>query len=274
EWADKNGADIISSSLGYTLPRYETKDMNGRTSIATQAAEMAASKGILVINSAGNEGNKNWEVIGSPADADNVLAIGAIDPYNDAHINFSSFGPTADGKLKPNVSSLGQAIVANKNGYQTQFGTSFSCPLVAGFAACAWQSNPEWTRAEIFTEIEKSGHLYPYYDYAHGYGIPQASYFTGDKKQLADHQFKINAFSDYVLINFNEEFFNEDKKQKLNFYYGFINEENKVVSFGVLQPDSTTLNIIIPKYLLSQKIKYKMQAHFEGDTQVIDLEDR
>ena len=105
EWADKNGANIISSSLGYGKERHYTKDMDG-TSYVAKAGNLAARKGMLVVNSAGNEADeKQWRTIITPADADSVLCIGGIEnsltEYN--HISFSSYGPSADGRLKPNV---------------------------------------------------------------------------------------------------------------------------------------------------------------------------
>ena len=178
EWADKNGADIINSSLGYTHQRYFREQMDG-SSLVARAGNMAFDKGILVVNAAGNEGEQSfWKYIGTPADAEHVLSIGGIDPFTDYHISFSSYGPTADGRMKPNVSAMGEAVVISKYGVSTASGTSFASPLVAGFAACVLQMNPNYTVKELFEEIQKSANLYPYYDYAHGYGIPKASYFT------------------------------------------------------------------------------------------------
>lgn len=177
EWADKNGADIINSSLGYTHSRYFKKDMNGRTSLVSRAANMAAKKGILVVNAAGNDGTSEWKYINTPADADSVLAVGGINPATDYHASFSSYGPTADKRMKPNVSAFAHVVAAGKKGLKNTQGTSFASPLVAGFAACAWQNNKELNNMELFEEIQKSTDLFPYYDYAHGYGVPQANYF-------------------------------------------------------------------------------------------------
>lgn len=187
EWADRNGANIISSSLGYGKQRYYTRDMDG-TSYVARAANMAARKGILVCNSAGNEGDESeWKTIITPADADSVLCVGGIEnsltEYN--HISFSSYGPSADGRQKPNVCAFGYARTANvssNDAYHYVHGTSFSCPLVAGFAACAWQATPGKTAMELMELLERSSDLYPYCDYAYGYGVPQASYFTGERK--------------------------------------------------------------------------------------------
>lgn len=190
EWADKNGAQIISSSLGYGKDRYYTKDMNGQSYVA-KAGNMAARKGILVCNSAGNEGDdKSWYTIITPADADSVLCVGGINPSltNYHRTSFSSYGPSADGRQKPNVCAFAYAWTANTGADNDQYhqvpGTSFSCPLVSGFAACALQSRPGIKAMELFHEIEKSADLYPYCDYTYGYGVPQADYFTGDRKAV------------------------------------------------------------------------------------------
>ena len=190
EWADQNGAQIISSSLGYGKDRYYTKDMNGQSYVA-KAGNMAARRGILVCNSAGNEGSDNtWRTIITPSDADSVLCVGGISnslsKYE--HISFSSYGPSADGRQKPNVVAFGHAYTANTGSSNDKYhfvdGTSFSCPLVAGFAACALQAKPDLTAMQLFHEIEKSADLYPYCDYTFGYGVPQANYFTGNRKEV------------------------------------------------------------------------------------------
>ena len=186
EWADRNGANIISSSLGYGKERHYTTDMDG-TSYVAKAGNLAARKGMLVCNSAGNEADDaQWKTIITPSDADSVLCVGGIEnslrEYN--HISFSSYGPSADGRQKPNVCAFGYARTANiTSDHATHYvhGTSFSCPLVAGFAACAWQAMPGKTAMEMFRMIEESADLYPYCDYAFGYGVPQADYFLGTR---------------------------------------------------------------------------------------------
>ncbi len=205
EWADKNGADIINSSLGYTFHRYFPYNMDGKTAFISRGANMAASKGILVVNAAGNEGTDKWYYIGAPADADSVLAVGGVDPYNTVHISFSSYGPTADGRLKPNVCAAGQAYAYGKIRPGVHYGTSFASPLTAGFAACAMQVRPDLKAYDMFLEIQKSGHLYPYYDYAHGYGIPQASYFLPDKKKESESKIEILMEDSDVVVNVSAE---------------------------------------------------------------------
>ena len=201
EWADKNGADIINSSLGYTKDRYFKSDMDGKTSLVSRAGNMAARKGILVVNAAGNEGIDMWHTIGAPADADSVLSIGGINPKDGYHIDFSSYGPTADGRMKPNVCAFGNAIVfGSKMQEENVNGTSFASPLVAGFAACALQANPKIKNMELFHLIEKSGHLYPYFDYAHGFGIPQAEYVITKQKEKVKPNFTASFDGAYMHI--------------------------------------------------------------------------
>ena len=186
EWADRNGAHIINSSLGYGKDRYNPDEMDG-TSVVAKAAQMAAEKGIVVCNSMGNEGDdRTWRTIITPADAEGVLAVGGIDRDGNPS-SFTSLGPSADGRLKPNVSAMGTRVeVANPSHskpYTKASGTSFASPLTAGFVACAWQIHRDWTNRQLMEEIEKSGHLYPYYDYQYGYGVPQADYFVNSGKE-------------------------------------------------------------------------------------------
>ncbi len=176
EWADRNGADIINSSLGYTVRRYFPEQMNGHRSLVARAASLAVRKGMLVVNAAGNDGdNDDWRIVGTPADADSVLAVGGLDPETGLHLDFSATGPTADRRLKPNVAAFGTVLtVTPGGGYARVDGTSFSSPLVAGLAACAWQQQRGATAMQLFGKLQESASLYPYYDYAHGYGLPQA----------------------------------------------------------------------------------------------------
>lgn len=178
EFADSAGADVINSSLGYTTfdqfqYDFTYSDMDGNTTRGSIGADIAASKGMLVVNSAGNSGDKPWKYIGAPADGDSVLAIGAV--TDEGFIaNFSSEGPSADGDVKPNVCAQGQlAAIVNSSGVVTGGnGTSFAGPILAGMAACLWQAHPEATNMEIFHAIEQSAHKYDFPDHLYGYGIP------------------------------------------------------------------------------------------------------
>lgn len=178
ELADSLGADVINSSLGYTtfdIARWshDYNDMNGHTSRASLAAVMAARKGMIVVNSAGNSGNNSWKYIGAPADADSILSIGAVD-VNGEYAYFSSRGPSYDGRIKPSVCALGlQATVCNSDGnIVTSNGTSFASPIMAGSVACFWQANRNLSNQQIINSIIQSANRYTHPDTSYGYGIP------------------------------------------------------------------------------------------------------
>jgi subtilisin family serine protease len=241
EWADKNGAQIINSSLGYTHHRYFVSDMDGKKSFVARAANMAASKGILVVNAAGNEGNGKWKYIGTPADADSVLSVGAIEPNTDRKAGFSSFGPTADKRLKPNVTAYGHVIAEGKNGFTKTQGTSFASPLVAGFAACALQTKPNLKNMELFEEIKRSATLYPYFDYVHGYGIPQANYFTNNGKPETEPTFNVIDEGLYIKVYLKKEFMKTlpDKPYvREYFYYHVENPSGYLEKYAVLKVEN------------------------------------
>ena len=239
EWADKNGADIINSSLGYGKDRHWTKDMDGNSYVA-KAANKAVEKGILICNSAGNEGDDSrWMTIITPADAENVICVGGIDANlkDYRHISFSSYGPTADKRRKPDVVAFGEAHVADPSGgFTSAFGTSFASPLTAGFCACAWQTKRDLTALQMKAEILKSCDLYPYYDYAFGYGVPQAAYFTGDLKP-AERSFNLVQEKDGVKIVVPKVIENQDV---------FINVEGTdgvLLGYYKVHPDSTGIKL-------------------------------
>ncbi|MBX7206600.1 MAG: S8 family serine peptidase [Bacteroidia bacterium] len=181
EYADSIGADVFSTSLGYSkgmtdsLENYVYADMDGNTTLITRAADIAASKGILVINAAGNEGAGNWKYITAPSDGDSVLAVGAVDSTG-AKTNFSSVGPSADGRLKPElVTRGGRNYIVGTDGkiYQGN-GTSFACPLMSALATSLWSSKPEATAWQIREALIQSAHQYGNPDTLLGYGIPDA----------------------------------------------------------------------------------------------------
>lgn len=227
EFADSVGADIINSSLGYsafddTSASYTYADMNGRTAISTKGAEIAASKGILVVNSAGNNGgDANFPWVNAPADGDSVFTIGAVNSSG-VRAYFSSIGPTYDGRIKPTVMAMGEGTtVADANsGVIYGSGTSFSSPIMAGMCACLWQAHPKATNIQIMTAIKEtaSNHTSPNNDM--GWGIPDfvkadsllsAEFPTGVDQHSPDsvHIFLIpNPFSSYLhvkLVNLKGE---------------------------------------------------------------------
>ncbi len=212
EWADKNGADIINSSLGYTDASHFVEDMDGNTTVISRAANLAARKGILVIIAAGNEGDSPWKYVAAPADADSALTVGGINPWTGLHTSFSSYGPNATHRLKPNVSAFAHVMAYSRvNSPNETMGTSFAAPLIAGFAACAWQKDTSLTNMQLFEQIEKSANLYPYYDYAVGYGMPKAGYFTDSISPIIEPTFTIDSSDNIELrVIINEDYFEEN----------------------------------------------------------------
>ncbi len=181
EFADSIGADVINSSLGYTTfdsgNNYGPQDMNGRTAIVTQGAVMAHRAGMVVVSSAGNTGsNTGWRIVSAPADADSILAVGAVDSTEFVG-GFSARGPTVDGRVKPDVMAQGvlNAHLGQWGSVIRGNGTSFSAPVIAGFAACFWEANPEATNYEIMNWIRQSSNRYNNPDSDYGYGIPDFS---------------------------------------------------------------------------------------------------
>ncbi len=178
EFADSVGVDIINSSLGYyefddPAVNHTYADMDGKTTHVTRAANIAASRGILVFNSAGNERSNLWQRIIAPSDGDQVIGVGAVGAdLSPAY--FTSAGPASDGDVKPNVSAMGyQTTLTLSNGSTGKAsGTSFSSPVMAGIAACLWQMFPESTAAEMKDVLEKSASQYNSPDSLVGYGIP------------------------------------------------------------------------------------------------------
>ena len=179
ELADSLGVDILSSSLGYAMfddDRHTLTyaDMNGQTTRCSRAANIAAEKGMLVIVAAGNEGNKAWHYISAPADAKNILTVGAVNVH-DSIAAFSSWGPTADSRVKPEVCATGsQTALINplNNSVIYGNGTSFACPIIAGMAACLWSAMPHATNMEIRERIIQSADRYTMPHAQYGYGIP------------------------------------------------------------------------------------------------------
>lgn len=178
EFADSLGADVINTSLGYTtfdnpLQNHNYSDMDGATTRVTRAAEIAAMKGMIVVVSAGNEGTAPWHYISAPADAENILTVGAV---NSSLVKapFSSVGPTADNRIKPDVMAIGQGtfLQTTSNTFGSGNGTSFSAPVIAGLTACLWQAAHDKTNMEVMSAIRKSSNRFEDPDNNYGYGIP------------------------------------------------------------------------------------------------------
>ncbi|MCC6722093.1 MAG: S8 family serine peptidase [Bacteroidia bacterium] len=250
EWADKNGADIINSSLGYTTHRYIPENMDGKTTFVSKAAQIASDKGILVVSSAGNEGQSKWRKITAPGDAEGVLTVGAISPKYGIHSNFSSYGPSADRRIKPEVTAYGRAATWVRLGFGALDGTSFSSPLVAGFAACIKQKFPKLSNYELKELICKSGNLYPYYDYAHGYGVPNAENIFNKKITdsttflIEEDSLEINIYP--ILKETNKikpvSLFKTQLPKYL--YYNICNQSGYIYNYNVVEFKKENENII------------------------------
>ena len=183
EKSDSLGVNVFSVSLGYALfdndnwTLNKNTDLDGQTTRASRAATIAARKGMLVCVAAGNEGDGSWRTISAPADADSILTVGAV--TTDSVVGtFSSYGPSSDGRIKPEVCAVGvQTTLINPSGYiVTSNGTSFATPLLAGMAASLWSALPDENAMQIRERIIRSAHRHEHPDRSNhiGYGIPNA----------------------------------------------------------------------------------------------------
>jgi subtilisin family serine protease len=249
EYADSIGADIISSSLGYNefdhdKYNYEQKHLDGKTAWITQAASCASKKGLLVINSSGNEGDNDWKKIAFPADASEVITVGAVD--NKKRLaDFSSIGLTSDGRIKPDLMALGENVtIASEMGtiYEGD-GTSYSCPILAGGIACLWPIIKNNNATQIIKWLHLSGSYYYKPNKYFGYGVPNL-YLV--------YQFTINYPKDTLL----DISVLDDKNYHLTFYANH-EEKLKIILVNALgkQVFSQTENIKQPGF-----VRFKLQG--------------
>lgn len=182
EWLESQGVDVVSTSLGYGdffdagQHNYTTDDLDGDTGLTTRAADLAASLGVVVVASAGNEGNDSWHFITTPADGDSVIAVGAVTP-NRTKAGFSGFGPTADERIKPDVAAMGTSMyLASPSGSYSSGaqGTSFSTPMVAAVACQILQANPDLNPMEVRDVLRETASQAANPDNALGWGIINA----------------------------------------------------------------------------------------------------
>lgn len=182
EYADSLGVDVINTSLGYSdldgiLYDYSYEQMDGKGTFISRAASLLASRGMVFCNSAGNQGNSPWHYITAPADATDILAVGAVDSTNTL-ADFSSRGPTYDARIKPDVTAMGKATAIQYwNGDAGRGnGTSFASPVMAGSVACLWQAFPELPARELISQVRWSGHRSWHPDANYGFGTPNMMY--------------------------------------------------------------------------------------------------
>jgi len=249
EFADSVGTDVINSSLSYRDfddPQWEHSydDLDGNTAVATFGGDIAASKGILVCNSAGNSGNDEFPWNGAPADGDSVLSVGSVRNDNQRS-GFSSIGPTADGRIRPVTMALGSnATVADGNsGITTGSGTSFSSPIIAGMSTCLWQANPNMKVMDIYEAIKESGSQSNNPDNQMGWGIPDYALANSilttienrDKARLELVTVWPNPFTQSLNIKFNIKTAREVKVELRNIEGTLLyHEELQVNGIGQL----------------------------------------
>ena len=249
EWGESLGADIACASLGY-LDWYSYEDLDGNTAATTKAIDIASELGVLCVNSAGNEGNNPWYHIITPADADSVLSVGAVD-VNDVIANFSSRGPTFDGRIKPEVCARGVSTYCvrsnTENIYRNASGTSFSAPLAAGAAAVIMSANPEWTNMQVREAIMMTASQFnsPDNDYGHGILNTWAAINYQFTASLKGETFLPNAIS---VNNAYPNPFNPEISIKID---GLSN--NQHVTVGVYD-----IHGKLVKYLHNQKAQHNM----------------
>ena len=270
EWADEKGASLVNSSLSFTNQLYERRDLNGRTCKISIAANTAMDKGILVVNAAGNEFQNDWEIIGAPADAERILTVGSVDPTTGYISSFSSIGPTSDGRLKPDVCAPGELLYPEDDGddnYKSIQGTSFATPLVCGFAACVRQLHPDWTTEKLWEEMRKSGSLYPFFDYAHGFGIPKASYFffgEEEKPNVYSVQFSIDSLScnNVLTISRRDTIEIEENYSSPVAFIQFIKATGEVFKYNVSRPQNKVIASIPAEEFKGCKLRVVYDRHF------------
>ncbi|WP_114782604.1 S8 family serine peptidase [Botryobacter ruber] len=218
EYADSAGADVLNSSIGYTTfqapsPSYTYNNLDGNTALVTKAADYAAATGMLVVVSAGNDGAREWRYIATPADADSVLTVGSVDK-DGIRAASSSVGPTADGRIKPDVMAQGQGafVYGSAGNIAAGTGTSFSAPIVAGLAAILWEANSTKTSQEIIRMIRQSGSLAVNPTNEMGYGIPNASRIVTSLPQFVENDLFITnpVSSQPVLLTLGEKWVKQE----------------------------------------------------------------
>lgn len=258
EYADSIGSDIINSSVGYSYfdderMNYTYEDMNGKTTVISRSATFAASKGMLVVSSVGNEGNTTWQYLNAPADADSVLSVGAV-TYDLERSNFSSFGPTSDGRIKPDVSALGSWVkLVHRDEITFGNGTSFSAPLVTGLVAGFWQAFPDLTNMEVIQYLKITASQANAPDTLIGYGVPNfVKAFNKVKVNEGDVTNKFVVFPNPVtnkkIVYFYIDFLAENRLVSLNFFDlkgAFIRTEEMAIN-NVYDPIEVDVSFLKP----------------------------
>lgn len=242
EFADSVGADIVNTSLGYntfdnTSTNHVYADLNGKTSVASIAATMATRKGMFMVHAAGNEGAASWQYINIPSDADSICTVGAVNGSG-VHSSFSSIGPTSDGRIKPDISAMGEGAFVCLPGYNFAGGngTSYASPILAGAVACLWQAHPNKTNMQILDAIKATATKSVTPDNQYGWGIPN---------MCAAHNYLMITTVQEENKNSNVKVFPNPAKEQISF---LLNEQatsivltdvlGQDVSFGLNETDN------------------------------------
>ncbi len=273
ERADSLGVDVVNTSLGYqdydnSNYDHSYEDLDGQTTFAARGANHAFDKGMLLVTSAGNDGN-GFGTVGTPGDSAGMLTVGAVSAAGN-YVTFSSRGPTVDGRVKPDVMAQGQnaAIITSTGNVSTANGTSFSSPIMAGAVTCLWQARPEASNATVMQVVRESAHLYDNPTNQMGYGIPnmEDAYIAlttlGIEENLLKSNFALypNPVNDQLNISFplnteraqltiysvlGEQLMQQDVSKALNsvlleslspgMYIAVVEGEGKTNSFKVIK---------------------------------------
>ena len=235
EWCHQKGAQLVNSSVGYVGKPHKSDMLSGDICKMSIAGNIAARKGMLIINSAGNERLSNWKRIAFPGDADSVLTVGSINSETGVQSSFSSLGPTRDLRVKPNVTALGNVYWYNGYKLKEVFGTSFSSPLVTGFVACLLQDDSSLKPMGLIDTLQKSSTLYPYFDYSHGYGVPRASlYFGVDSIYLGTPSIELKKSPNYL--------------KKGYFFLNYLTHEGSHVFYQILDKMGYIRNYYVVRF--------------------------
>ncbi|MFZ3273169.1 MAG: S8 family serine peptidase [Lutibacter sp.] len=266
EKADSLGVDVINTSLGYTTfdnPNYNYvyADMDGKTTFISRGAEIAFSRGMIVVNSAGNEGNASWHYISAPADAASVLSIGAVNATG-VIASFSSYGPTADNRVKPDVCAQGSGVyIINASGeIAISNGTSFSSPVLTGVVTCLWQAFPHKTNAEIIKMVKESAHLYANPTAQEGYGIPNfESVFNLLNDEETEEILEVVAYPNPAITELKFKFPDQVTEMEL-VIYNILGKQIHSEAMTKLNPTTDISNLSQGLYFVQLKFDDKIKT--------------